>query len=213
MNKVPVKDADLQLMSSRLALYETSNGYQNSDSMAFYVREILAPYCEDLRNAMHDPTLPVFLIVDDYSPHNKPELLALCTHHNIHVIWLPPHSSQFRRPLDLGLFGDLKGRYERSRRKMMTTLWQDKGLSIDRAWHGSTCALTVWNSWSAAAIRALLQVQDGMLTEIILSRKLPSTGCSRNPLKRVNKEISENEHVTLFSSSNLVLLQKPEKKP
>jgi hypothetical protein len=101
-DKVAVKDLELQLMSNSLALYQTRRGYQNSHSMAFSVREILAPSCENLRNVTHDPTLPAFLIMDNCSSHNKQKLLDLYTRHNIQVIWLPPHSSHFLQPLDLG---------------------------------------------------------------------------------------------------------------
>jgi hypothetical protein len=76
-NKVTLKDPDLQLMSNSLALDRTPKGYQNSFSMTFYVRDILVPYCPDLRNIMRDPTLPIFLIMDNYSSHNEPELLGL----------------------------------------------------------------------------------------------------------------------------------------
>jgi hypothetical protein len=99
-NKVAVKDSELELMSNSLALSQTRKGYQNSHSMAFDVREILATYCENLRDVMHDTTLPVFLIMDNCSSHNKQELLDLYTRHNIKVIWLPPHSSHFLQPLD-----------------------------------------------------------------------------------------------------------------
>jgi hypothetical protein len=152
-NKVTIRDPELHLMSSGLALYETTKGYQNRHSMQFYIQEVLAPYCENLRNIMRDPALPVFLIMDNCSCHNKPELLGLYASHNIHIIWLPPHSSHFLQPLDLGLFGELKRRYQRSSRKVTKPQWQGKVLRIDRSWHGSTYALTVWKSWAAAGIR------------------------------------------------------------
>jgi hypothetical protein len=152
-NKVTLKDPDLQLMSNSLALYRTPKGYQNSFSMPFYVRDILVPYCENLRTVMHDQALPIFLIMDNCSSHNRPELLALYARYNVQVIWLPPHSSHFLQPLDLGLFGELKARYQRSSRKITKPQWQGKVLRIDRAWHGCTCALSVWKCWGAAAIR------------------------------------------------------------
>jgi hypothetical protein len=141
------------MMSSHLALYETTKWYQNSHSMEFYVRDILAPYCEYLRNAMHNPVLPVFLIMDNCPSHNKRELLTLYTQYNIRVIWLPAHSSHFLQPLDLGLCGEWKGRYQRFSRKLTSPRWQGKVFRVDRAWNGSTYVLNVWNSWEAAAIR------------------------------------------------------------
>jgi shikimate kinase len=37
---------------------------------------------------MHTPTVPVFLMMENFSSHDKPELLTLCMHYHIYVIWL-----------------------------------------------------------------------------------------------------------------------------
>jgi hypothetical protein len=103
-SKVAIKDPEFHLLASNLALYQTPKGYQNSSSMGFYVRKILVPYCENLRNVTHEPIPPLFLIMDNCLFHNKQALLALYSQSNIRVIWLPQHSSHFRQPLDLGLF-------------------------------------------------------------------------------------------------------------
>jgi hypothetical protein len=55
--------------------------------------------------------------------------------------------------LDLGLFGELKGRYQSSSRKLTRPQWQGKVLRIDRAWYVSTYALNIRNSWGVAAMR------------------------------------------------------------
>jgi hypothetical protein len=105
-NNIVIKDADFRMMSSNLVLYEATKGYQNSHSMEFYVREILAPSCDHVGNAMHDPALPVFLIMNNCPMHNKRELLILLTQYNIQVIWIPAHSSHFLQPLDLFFSGN-----------------------------------------------------------------------------------------------------------
>jgi hypothetical protein len=102
---------------------------------------------------MHDPTLPAFLIMNNCLSHNELGLLALYAPDNIRVIWLPAHSSHFRQRLDLGLFGGLTGRSQRSSRKLTRPQWQGKLLRINRTWHVSTYALNIWNSSAAAAIR------------------------------------------------------------
>jgi hypothetical protein len=143
MNNVALRAPDLQLLSGNLVLYQMPKRYQNSYSMDFYVCKILAPYCENFRNVMHDPTLPVFLIMDNCPSHNQLAPLTLYAQENIRVIWLPPHSSHFLQPLDLGLFGELNGRYQRSSRKLTRRQWQGKVFRIDHAWHGSTYALNI----------------------------------------------------------------------
>jgi hypothetical protein len=71
MNKVTIKDLDLQMMSNAFALYQTPNRYQNGLSMEDSVHEVIAPYCESLRNILHDPRLLVFLIMDNCHSHNR----------------------------------------------------------------------------------------------------------------------------------------------
>jgi hypothetical protein len=85
-NKLAIKDPDSPLMSGSLVLYWTPKFCHNSLSMASYVREILVPYCENLRHVMPDPMPPIFLIMDNRSSHTKPELLALYALDNVHVI-------------------------------------------------------------------------------------------------------------------------------
>jgi hypothetical protein len=63
-DKIAIKDPDLRTISINLAFCETMKTHQNRHSMEFYVREILAPYCEHLRNAMNNPALPVFWIME-----------------------------------------------------------------------------------------------------------------------------------------------------
>jgi hypothetical protein len=88
-NKLAIKDPDSPLMSDSLVLYWTPKCCQNSLSMASYVREIRVPYCQNLRNVMHDSMPPICLIMDNCSSHTKPELLALYALDNIDVIELP----------------------------------------------------------------------------------------------------------------------------
>jgi hypothetical protein len=184
MNTIAIKDPDLRMMSSNLALIEARKRSQNGHFMKFYVREILAPYCEHLRNAMHDPALPVFLIMNNYSFHNERELPAPYKQCNIQVIWLPAHSSHFLQPLDFGLLGELKGRYQRSTRELASLQWQSKIPRIERAWHGSTYVLNVWNSWAAQPIRlstsAILRWQADRAK---IKEKITNTGNGKNPLR------------------------------
>jgi hypothetical protein len=110
-NQVTIKDPDRQMMSSGLAQYQKPKRYQDGLSTEFYVGEVLGPYCESLRNALHDPALPVFPSMDKCSSHNRAELLSLSADYNVYVIWLPRRSSHFLQPLDLGLLRELRVRY------------------------------------------------------------------------------------------------------
>jgi hypothetical protein len=82
-NKAAIKDPELQMMSNSFALRQTKKGHQNARSMEFYVREILGPYCENLRNVTPDQTLLIFLMMDNCSSHNKQEFAALYARYKI----------------------------------------------------------------------------------------------------------------------------------
>jgi hypothetical protein len=89
-NKLAIKDSDSQLMSNSPVPYSTPKCPRNSLSLTLYVRDIVVPYCENLRNVMHDLMPPISLTMANCSSHSKSELLALYALDNIHVIELPP---------------------------------------------------------------------------------------------------------------------------
>jgi hypothetical protein len=150
---VTIKDPDLALMSDGIALCRTAKAYQTQNSMAVYVEQVLVPYRDQVRANAGDQTLPIYLVMDNCPSHSTDVLSALYARESIIPIWLPAHSSHFLQPLDLGPFGDVKGRYRRSVRKKTKPQWQGKVLRIDQAWHGSKYALNVFHSWRAAGIR------------------------------------------------------------
>ena len=51
---------------------------------------------------------PVLLVMDNHESHCTLEVIDYCKIHNIHVVTLPPHSSQKTQPLDTTFYGSLK---------------------------------------------------------------------------------------------------------
>ena len=57
------------------------------------------------------------LIVDGHDSHITGEFIVLCQENDIHLIFLPPHSSHILQPLDQGPFKPLKEAYRNAARK------------------------------------------------------------------------------------------------
>ncbi len=53
------------------------------------------------------------LILDGHESHHSTEFELFCKTENIATLYMPPHSSHFLQPLDVGCFGPLKQAYGR----------------------------------------------------------------------------------------------------
>ena len=54
---------------------------------------------------------PRLLILDGHGSHETTDFMYLCYQHNIHLLFLPPHTSHVLHPLDLSVFSSLKSHY------------------------------------------------------------------------------------------------------
>jgi hypothetical protein len=63
--------------------------------------------------APHDPKEPRLLILDGHGSHETLEFIWECYSNNIHLLFLPPHTSHVLLPLDLSIFSPLKHAYRK----------------------------------------------------------------------------------------------------
>jgi hypothetical protein len=61
------------------------------------------------------------LVIDGHDSHISGEFLVLCQDADIHLVFLPPHSSHILQPLDQGPFKPLKDAYRNAARKFSPT--------------------------------------------------------------------------------------------
>ena len=54
---------------------------------------------------------PRLLILDGHDSYETTDFMYLCYQHNIHLLFLPPHTSHVLQPLDLSVFSSLKSHY------------------------------------------------------------------------------------------------------
>jgi hypothetical protein len=166
-------DPNMAELASDIVVYKTAKAYQTHESMTVYLRDIVGPYCQRVRDELHDQNLPIYLLMDNCGCHKKETLSPVYEALSIRVLWLPPHSSHFLQPLDLVMFARLKMKYREQQAVKTRPKWVSKILRIHRSWHECTHRLTVRSAWSAAAItHTPLQIPEWRIDEIAIARKL-----------------------------------------
>ena len=178
---VRFNDRDLWLLSDSFSYERTAKGRQTLISFTNYARSILAEYAAQVRNELQDQSAKVYLIMDNATVHNIPDVLEAV---GIQPIWLPAHSSHFLQVLDLLVFAELKKAYRTRRSKSTSPKIEGKILRILSAWNTATYRLTIIKAWARAGILPI----RGCLGQ--------RSGCERFALdfRRVHQVIQENCH-------------------
>lgn len=88
-------------------LYTCSdNGWTSNDTNERWLKEIFLP-----ETAPKVVSAPRILLLDNHGSHITTEFMWICFQNNIHLIYMPPHSSHVLQPLDLSIFSRLKASY------------------------------------------------------------------------------------------------------
>ena len=134
ISELPCKDRDLWLLSNTFSYGRTARGRKTLHSFTNYMRSILADYVGEIRQKLGDQDAKVYLIMDNATVHNVPDVL---TEVGIQPIWLPPHSSHFLQVLDLLVFAELKKAYRTRRSKKTSPRIEGKVMRVLYAWNVS----------------------------------------------------------------------------
>jgi hypothetical protein len=86
----------------------TENGWTSDDTALEWLRKVFIP-----RTAPCDPLEARLLILDGHGSHETTEFMWECFSNNIHLLFLPPHTSHILQPLDLSIFSPLKQAYRK----------------------------------------------------------------------------------------------------
>ena len=79
----------------------SKSGWINTEIFAEWFADIFVP-------ATTRKQRPILLIMDNHVSHASVHVLDLAERNGIHLLFLPPHTSHFLQPLDLGYFNTLK---------------------------------------------------------------------------------------------------------
>ena len=94
----------------------TENGWTSDDTALEWLQKVFIP-----QTAPRDLKEPRLLILDGHGSHETLEFMWECYSNNIHLLFLPPHTSHVLQPLDLSVFSPLKHAY-RKRLSALTLL-------------------------------------------------------------------------------------------
>ncbi|XP_044715054.1 DDE superfamily endonuclease domain-containing protein [Hirsutella rhossiliensis] len=78
------------------------------DLSTFMARKVFIP-----RTQPPDPSERRLLVLDGHGSHETVDFMYLCYQHQIHLLFLPPHTSHVLQPLDLSVFSALKHYYRK----------------------------------------------------------------------------------------------------
>jgi hypothetical protein len=86
----------------------TENGWTSNATALEWLQKVFIP-----QTAPHDPSEARLLILDGHGSHETTEFMWECYSNNIHLLFLPPHTSHVLQPLDLSVFAPLKQAYRK----------------------------------------------------------------------------------------------------
>ncbi|KAI0996678.1 hypothetical protein K3495_g11505 [Podosphaera aphanis] len=83
----------------------TENGWTSNMTALAWLKEVFLPQTTPEENQSR------MLLLDGHGSHATVDFMWECKKNNVHLVFLPPHSSHVLQPLDLGVFSPLKHRY------------------------------------------------------------------------------------------------------
>lgn len=83
----------------------TENGWTTEDTAVEWLKKVFIPMTATPKTRL--------LILDGHGSHTTTDFMWLCYINNIHLLFLPPHTSHVLQPLDLGVFSSLKHNYRK----------------------------------------------------------------------------------------------------
>ena len=84
----------------------STNGWSDNELGFLWVKEVFEPQTRRYGN-------PRLLIIDGHQSHISVKFVKFCWDHGIIPLCLPPHSTHYLQPLDVGLFGPLSTAYSK----------------------------------------------------------------------------------------------------
>jgi DDE superfamily endonuclease len=86
----------------------TDNGWTTDKTAVEWLEKIFIPLTQPSR-----PEEKRLLVLDGHGSHETTDFMYLCFQRNIHLLYLPPHTSHVLQPLDLSVFSSLKHSYRK----------------------------------------------------------------------------------------------------
>jgi hypothetical protein len=81
----------------------TDNAWTSDSTAVEWLEKVFLPQTYTLE--------PRLLVLDGHGSHETTDFMYLCYQNNVHLLFLPPHTSHVLQPLDLSVFSSLKSHY------------------------------------------------------------------------------------------------------
>ena len=111
------------------------NGWTDNELGLEYLKTHFEPQTQETQSELGYR----ILIVDGHASHVTIEVMRFCVQHKIILLCLPPHSTHFLQPLDVGVFGPL-GTYYRNiiyKKSAFTSACTISKIDFLEIWHAA----------------------------------------------------------------------------
>lgn len=144
---------------------KTLKGYQTSNSMVYWIKNVLAPYVSLIRS-VSSGNKTCFLIIDGCTAHFNDEVNSEIEKiGDVIIVPIPPHSSHISQMLDATIFGSLKRRYGSTpSNSLIESKFTRKLIRIKQAFQTCITEELIRSGWEATGFN--LEVTDGIVTKI-----------------------------------------------
>ncbi|KAM9874670.1 transposase [Verticillium dahliae] len=174
------------------------NGWTDNDIAIFWLKEIFIPSTKPT-----NLSIARLLILDGHGSHESTDFMYLCYSNNIHLVFLPPHTSHVLQPLDQSVFGPLKAAY----RKQLGYLpqWNDSTVVGKRnfltcyrkARETAYSAQNIRSGWNSTGLWPVSMTQP-LLSPLLLENTTNATRIANPTMDRAigSRAIEEYETAT-----------------
>ena len=152
--QVKLNNSSIQIINNYAKFASTNKGYMDSQTMIYWIHEILYPYCQRIWDELNNPNAPIYLIIDNCPSHSSQEILIEFQKIiNFEIIWLPPNSTHFLEQLDSLFFSVMKSYYRSGNIEKTKPLVTGKIIRAFKALWSSANPLTIIKCWELTGFK------------------------------------------------------------
>ena len=140
----------------RVVLAHSDSGFVTTDLFTRYVRDVLILHINFRRWEMKYYG-PAVVIWDNCSCHCHDAIRELLEANNVRLVSLPPHSSDQLQPLDVGLFGNMKGAQTRVHVPDEMSMQSRQVIRIMSAFHATCHPQAITSAFRRAGVSTRLE--------------------------------------------------------
>lgn len=145
--------------------FTTKKGYMTTNSMEYFLKNIVAPYVKEIRERMK-VNHKCIIICDGCKSHFSDQITNILNEiGNIKFVTIPPHSSHLLQMLDVSVFGSLKRKYIATPKDQnIKSKFTQKLIRIKRAYQSIMSPELIRSGWEATGFK--INIVDGEVNSV-----------------------------------------------